>query len=137
MADIWSEEKRSAVMARIRAKDTKPEKLLRSELHIRGWRFRLHRKDLPGKPDIVLPRYKTAVFVHGCFWHQHKDCIDGKVPKTRKEYWEEKFRRTAERDVTAQKELRKLGWKPVVLWECEIEKNLERTVAKLEKRLSR
>jgi DNA mismatch endonuclease (patch repair protein) len=129
--DIWSEEKRSEVMSRIRSKNTKPELALRSAIHSLGYRFRLHKKELPGKPDLAFPRYHVAVFVHGCFWHQHKGCIDGKIPKSRQDYWIPKFRRTADRDKAARKALRHAGWTPLVVWECEVEKDLDGALDRL------
>lgn len=129
--DIWSKEKRSNVMAKIRSKNTKPELTLRSNLHKLGYRFRIHRKDLPGNPDIVLPKYKTVIFVHGCFWHFHKNCKEGRIPNTNSELWEKKFERNITKDKTNQNECRNLGWKVIVIWECEIEKNLDQTLNKI------
>ena len=106
-------------MSRIRSKDTAPEIRVRSMLHKAGYRFRLHVKDLPGKPDIVLPKYKTVIFVHGCFWHRHKGCSKATTPSTNSEYWKKKFQRNVERDKQDQAELKKLGWKVIVIWECE------------------
>lgn len=105
-------------MARVRNANTKPELAVRRWLHSRGFRFRLHRRDLPGTPDLVLPRYRTAVFVHGCFWHRHENCSRSTIPKTRREFWEEKLARNLERDRVAQTALRSLGWHVVVVWEC-------------------
>jgi len=110
-------------MSRIRCKDTKPEIIIRSLLHRMGFRFRLHRKDLPGKPDIVLPKYKTVIFVHGCFWHGHKGCKRGNIPKSNRGYWITKIQNNIKRDKKHQKELRKIGWKVLVIWECQIERN--------------
>ena len=107
-------------MAAIKSKDTKPEIAVRKLLHSLGYRFRLHRKDLPGSPDIVLPKYKTVIFVHGCFWHRHKNCKYATSPKTREEFWENKFKQNVERDKNNFKELKNLNWKVLVLWECEI-----------------
>lgn len=129
--DIWSKEKRSYVMSRIRSKDTSPEKKVRSMLHQMGYRFRLHVKRLPGQPDIVLPKYKKVIFVHGCFWHLHKDCRDGTVPKTGHKKWKTKLERNIERDKLHVKNLKKLGWKVLVLWECETEKQIEDIKRKL------
>lgn len=109
-------------MSRIRSKDTGPEMRVRSALHRAGYRFRLHVKDLPGRPDIVLPKYKTVIFVHGCFWHRHKGCSNATMPSTNQEFWKEKFRRNVERDKREQAELKKLGWKVIVVWECEVNK---------------
>ncbi len=129
--DIWSKEKRSYVMSRIWSKDTTPEKKVRSLLHQMGYRFRLHVKSLPGQPDIVFSKYKKVVFVHGCFWHLHKGCRDGTIPKTDHEKWKAKLQRNVERDRTHIKELRRKGWKVLVLWECEIEKKLDKVEKKL------
>ena len=118
--DKISKEHRSWNMSRIRSKDTTPEKTVRSLLHKMGYRFRLHRKDLPGKPDIVLPKYKTVIFVHGCFWHRHENCKYASIPKTNTEFWLDKLNKNVERDKKNQAELKKLGWKVIVIWECEI-----------------
>jgi len=118
--DNWSPEKRSEVMSRIRSRDTKPELIVRSLLHRSGVRFSLRRKDLPGKPDIVLPKYKTVIFVHGCFWHRHKNCKVATMPKSRQEFWMAKFEANVKRDRRNQRELRSAGWRVLVLWECEI-----------------
>jgi DNA mismatch endonuclease (patch repair protein) len=107
-------------MAAIRGKDTKPEIQVRSVLHALGYRFRLHRKDLPGKPDIVLPKFRVAVFVHGCFWHSH-NCRYGRVvPATRSEFWSAKRAGTVERDEKKKRALEELGWRVLTLWECEM-----------------
>lgn len=126
--DIWSKQKRSEVMSRIKGKNTKPEMILRSELFKQGFRFRIHQKDLPGKPDIVLPKYETAIFVHGCFWHYHKDCREGRIPSTNSKFWKEKLQRNISKDEENIKALRKEKWKVHVVWECEIEKHLEQTL---------
>ena len=119
MVDTLSQAKRSWVMSRIRSKDTKPERVVRSLLHRQGFRFRLHKKDLPGKPDIVLAKYQTVIFVHGCFWHRHKDCRDATTPKTRTVFWKNKFKTNTMRDERSVAALRDLGWNVVVVWECE------------------
>lgn len=119
---------RSQNMAKIRSTNTKPERLIRSALFKRGFRFRIHRKDLPGKPDIVLSKYKTAIFVHGCFWHLHNACNEGRIPKSRVEYWKPKLLRNIERDKIHLKSLQLLEWKVLVIWECEIESNLEKVI---------
>lgn len=118
-------------MSRIRSKDTSPEKKVRSLLHQMGYRFRLHVKSLPGQPDIVLPKYKKVIFVHGCFWHLHKGCRDGTIPKTGHKSWKEKLERNIKRDKLHVKNLKKLGWKVLVLWECEIEKQTNDVQQKL------
>jgi DNA mismatch endonuclease (patch repair protein) len=119
LTDVLSPERRSWNMSRIRGSDTRPEMQVRSALHRAGFRFRLHRKDLPGRPDIVLPKYKTVVFVHGCFWHRHPRCRWAYEPKSRTVFWNEKFRRNVERDRRNASELRRLGWRVVTVWECE------------------
>ena len=118
--DRISKEHRSWNMSRIQLGDTKPEKTVRSILHGLGYRFRLHRKDLPGKPDIVLARYNSVIFVHGCFWHRHKDCKNASIPKTKKTFWEEKFKANIERDIKVKNELKSNGWRVLVVWECEL-----------------
>ena len=118
--DRISKGHRSWNMSRIKSGNTKPEIVVRSLLHNMGYRFRLHRKDLPGKPDIVLPRYKSVIFVHGCFWHRHKGCKNATSPKTKKIFWREKFRTNVERDRRVQKELKSMGWSIQIIWECEL-----------------
>jgi DNA mismatch endonuclease (patch repair protein) len=122
--DVFTPEKRSEVMSLIRGKDTKPELAVRSILHRMGYRFRLHRKNLPGKPDIVLPRYRTVVFVHGCFWHQHDGCPDGHPPKSRKEFWLKKLDGNKARDKRNLAALSEAGWRVIVIWECELKPKL-------------
>lgn len=129
--DIWSKQKRSEVMSKIRGKNTKPELILRSQLFRHGFRFRIHQKNLPGKPDIVLAKYKTAIFVHGCFWHYHKDCKEGRIPSTNSKFWQEKLLKNIEKDEKHIAELKEMEWKVIVVWECEIEKNLVQTLEKL------
>lgn len=119
-ADSYPSEKRSQVMRRVRSKNTKPEIRVRSALHRMGYRFRLHRKDLPGNPDVVLPKRRTAIFVHGCFWHQHPGCRKATIPKNNRPYWERKLGRNVERDRKARADLLEMGWRVVTLWECEI-----------------
>ena len=122
MTDIVSPERRSAIMSRIRSKDTKPELRVRKTAHAMGLRFRLHRKDLPGTPDLVFPKWRTVVFVHGCFWHRHPGCRKAYEPKSRVDFWKKKFAANVERDERTRKALEKAGWKVVVIWECETEK---------------
>ena len=119
MMDTLSKEKRSWNMSRIKGKNTRPEILVRSLLHRLGYRFRLHRKNLPGKPDIVLPKYKTVIFVHGCFWHRHENCKYAYSPKSRVDFWKEKFAGTVKRDKQHIKQLNEMGWRVEVIWECE------------------
>lgn len=119
MTDRLSPEARSANMSRIRSKDTAPELRVRSTLHRLGYRFRLHRTDLPGTPDLVLPRYATVVFVNGCFWHRHAGCKYAYTPRSRQEFWQAKFASNVERDALAIQRLEETGWRTIVVWECE------------------
>jgi len=119
MTDIISKEKRSWNMSRIRSKNTRPEMVVRSFLHRLGYRFRLHVPSLPGKPDIVLPKYKIIIFVNGCFWHRHQGCKYAYTPKSRQQFWDNKFRENIERQIIVRNELLQLGWKTAVIWECE------------------
>ena len=118
---------RSKNMSAIKSKNTKPEVEVRKLLHSMGFRFRLHKKDLPGSPDIVLPKYKTVIFVHGCFWHRHQNCKYASNPKTRVDFWNKKFNDNIERDIKNQDELKSLGWKSKIIWECEI-RNKEKLI---------
>jgi DNA mismatch endonuclease (patch repair protein) len=120
MADVHNKETRSYNMSRIRSKDTKPEMLVRRFLHKNGFRYRLHVKKLPGKPDIVLPKYKTVIFIHGCFWHGHEGCKYYVVPKTRTEWWLNKINGNINNDSAAENNLRTAGWKIIKIWECEL-----------------
>ena len=129
--DIWDKEKRSKVMSNIRSKDTKPEILVRKMLFSKGYRYRLHVKNLPGKPDIVLRKYNAVVFVHGCFWHLHQECRDGTIPKTRTEYWKNKLLGNKERDKKHIENLQNLGWRVLRVWECEVEKDPEMALNKI------
>ena len=117
-------EQRSRNMSAIKSKNTKPEIKVRKVLHSMGYRFRLHSKDLPGSPDIVLPKYKTVIFVHGCFWHRHENCKYASAPKTRQEFWNKKFKENIKRDSEIQDKIKNLNWRSVVIWECET-KNIE------------
>lgn len=116
--DIWSKEKRSAVMARIRSKDTKPELIVRRYLFARGYRYRKHVKRLPGTPDIVMRKYGVVIFVHGCFWHGHD--VDGTWPRTRSEFWKNKIERNKLRDERDKEALRLMGWYVITVWECQL-----------------
>lgn len=122
MADTVTKEQRSLNMSLIRSKETKPEVFARSILHRLGFRFRKHVRQLPGKPDIILPKYKTAIFVHGCFWHQHKGCKRATIPKSNIDYWIPKLKGNVERDKQHRKNLEELGWNVAVIWECETKK---------------
>lgn len=119
MVDSLSRKHRSWNMSRIRSRDTGPELLVRSALHRAGYRFRLHSKSLPGRPDIVLPKYHTVVFVHGCFWHRHRGCRFAYTPKSRVAFWNNKFLSNIERDRRKSKALKELGWRVVTVWECQ------------------
>lgn len=118
MTDIVSPAKRSQMMSGIRGKDTKPELLVRSHLHRKGLRYRLHTK-LPGKPDLVFPKHRTAVFVHGCFWHRHQGCKYATTPKSNAEFWQTKFVANVKRDALVQEQLTALGWRVLVVWGCQ------------------
>ena len=120
MTDVHNSATRSRNMAAIRSANTKPEIRVRSALHALGFRFRLHRKDLPGKPDIVLPKFRAAIFVHGCFWHCHRCKYGSVVPATRAEFWAAKRGGNVARDRAKARALRKLGWRVITLWECEV-----------------
>ena len=130
MIDRLSPEQRTHLMRKVKGKDTGPEKLVRSVLHRLGYRFRLHRKDLPGTPDLVLPKHRAVIFVHGCFWHGH-GCRIGKLPKSRLDYWEPKIEANRKRDARKQEQLLEQGWRIGVVWQCEL-----RNLPELEKRLS-
>ena len=136
MADCLTKEQRSENMRRIRSKDTKPEKAIRSLVHSMGFRYRLHCPSLPGKPDIVLSKYKTIIFCHGCFWHQHKNCKRASVPKTNTDYWIPKLKKNVVRFKKVKLGLKKMGWNVVVIWECEtndankLSKNISKVLKK-------
>lgn len=121
MADRLTKERRSWNMSRIRGKHTSPEITVRKILRRLGYRLRLHVGNLPGKPDIVIPKYRAAIFVHGCFWHQHKGCKNCVQPKTNKEFWVKKFTGNVSRDRRNRRRLSRQGWKSIVIWECQIE----------------
>ncbi|MFV3386778.1 very short patch repair endonuclease [Pseudomonas sp. NY15364] len=123
--DIVDPAQRSRMMSGIRGKDTKPEMLVRRFLHAHGYRYRLHRKDLPGKPDIVLSRLRVCIFVHGCFWHHHPGCRFAVLPKSRPEFWEAKLLANAARDQRVLKSLNEAGWRTFVVWECELRRSEE------------
>ena len=120
MSDVHTPEQRSYNMSRIRSKDTKPELLVRKFLFSQGFRYRIHVKKLPGKPDIVLPKYKTVIFVHGCFWHGHEDCSYFVVPKTRTDWWLSKINRNRELDKQNAEKLEETGWRVMVIFECNL-----------------
>ena len=124
-------EQRSRNMSAIKSKNTKPEITLRKLLHSMGYRFRLHRKDLPGSPDIVLPKYKTVIFVHGCFWHRHENCKYASTPKTRQEFWNKKFKENINRDNLNQANLSLKGWKIIIIWECQLKGDKKKLIRDL------
>lgn len=135
MTDRLTKDRRSWNMSRIGSVNTNPEIVVRSALHRMGYRFRIHVKDLPGKPDVVLPRYKTVIFVHGCFWHRHENCREASKPKTNSQYWENKIARNIERDKKNSCDLTNLGWRVVVIWECELKKALEDNIQAIKSKL--
>ena len=128
--DTLSPEERSALMSRIRGVNTKPELIVRRALHAQGYRFRLHGRGLPGRPDLVFRKRRVVVFVHGCFWHRHDGCAKSRLPKTRHDYWRGKFEGNVERDRRNERQLAADGWRVFVAWECEIEKD-ERLIERL------
>ncbi len=120
MTDVHNKKIRSYNMSQVKAKDTKPELIVRKYLFACGFRYRLHNKKLPGKPDIVLPKYKTILFINGCFWHGHKKCAWAALPKTRTEWWQEKINKNIANDEKVIKNLRRTGWKVIVVWTCDL-----------------
>lgn len=135
MTDKVDAATRSRIMARVKGKDTSPEMIVRKAIHAAGFRFRLHRKDLPGKPDIVLSKYKTVVFIHGCFWHGHK-CKHFRMPSSNVTYWNEKIERNIRRDAIAMESLISAGWKVYVIWECDLSSGIERLLEDLNKNIN-
>jgi DNA mismatch endonuclease (patch repair protein) len=135
MADTLTSERRSWNMSRIRGRNTGPELRLRSLLHRSGFRFRLHAKALPGKPDIVLPKFRTAIFVHGCFWHRHPGCRNATTPSTRREFWQGKFDGNVSRDARNRTDLEAAGWTVLTVWECELKADAEGIVCRLAREL--
>ena len=135
MADVHSPAQRSFNMSRIRGKDTKPEKTLRSLLHRAGLRFRKHVAELPGKPDIVLPRHRAVVLVHGCYWHRHPGCRFATTPASNSAFWLEKFAGTVERDRKAEEALRALGWRVFTVWECDLKRDAKATAQELRRQI--
>ena len=131
MADVHEPETRSYNMSQIQGKDTKPEMMVRKFLHSNGFRYRLHAKDLPGKPDLVFPKYNSVIFVHGCFWHAHEGCKYFKIPDTRTKWWKDKLYANKKRDKENIKELEQEGWNVIVVWECELKSNKENTLKNL------
>ncbi len=142
MSDIFSKAKRSEVMSKVKSIDTEPEMIVRKYLFARGFRYRKHVKILPGKPDIVLPKYKTVIFVHGCFWHGH-DCKYGTLPQSGKAFWQKKISQNRERDKKQTEHLRQMGWRVLTVWQCELknkacaEETCEKIVRMLEENMSK
>ncbi|MCK5598700.1 DNA mismatch endonuclease Vsr [bacterium] len=130
MSDIFSKKKRSQIMSKIGGKDTRIEKIVRSYLFSKGFRFRKNDKRYPGTPDIVLPKYNTIIFVHGCFWHGHENCSYSKLPETRKDFWQEKITRNVKRDRRVKALLENHGWRVIIIWQCEI-KNIKLRTTRL------
>jgi DNA mismatch endonuclease, patch repair protein len=133
VADIMSKGQRSELMSRVQSSDTRPEWILRSALHRLGFRFRLKNNHLPGRPDLVFPKYRTAVFVHGCFWHCHDECKKASVPKTNHKFWVNKLKENVSRDIRTLSSLTEQGWRVLVVWECQLEDNTLETIRKTEK----
>lgn len=131
MADSISAERRSWNMSRIKGKNTQIEMAVRKYLFAKGYRYRLHVRNLPGKPDLVLKKFKTVIFIHGCFWHQHAGCKDATTPKTRTDFWENKFQTNIRNDRKNTELLEQMGWKVLILWECQIEGHFEETMREL------
>ncbi len=128
MTDTLTSKQRSKVMSKVRSQDTKPEWILRCGLHRLGFRYRLKNSQLPGRPDLALPKYHAAVFVHGCYWHRHPGCIDASTPKSNVDFWNRKFADNVERDRRTIRELEKLGWRILVVWECELTRHTVETI---------
>ena len=135
MADTVDKKTRSRIMSSVQGKNTQPEKVVRSLLHRMGYRFSLHNKHLPGKPDICLRKYKTVIFVHGCFWHRHKGCRYATTPSSNVSFWNEKFERNVSRDAQNRKDLKKLGWQIIIVWGCSI-KSIEKLSKRFDQLLS-
>lgn len=131
MADKISSEQRSWIMSRIRSQNTSIEMMVRRYLFSKGFRYRVNVSSLPGKPDIVLRKYNSVIFVHGCFWHRHENCSISNTPKTRTDYWINKFERNVKNDIKNQEKLTALGWNVIVIWECEIKERFETTMTKV------
>ncbi|WP_080493123.1 MULTISPECIES: very short patch repair endonuclease [Burkholderia] len=134
MIDVVDPKKRSLMMSGIRSKHTKPERLVRSMLHAAGFRYRLHRRDIPGVPDLILPKHKAAIFVHGCFWHVHANCRFATIPSSNRDFWQKKLARNRERDQRQIEALKALGWRVLIVWECatrigELRSNLQADMA--------
>ena len=137
MSDIYSKQKRSQIMSKISGKNTKPEIIIRKLIHSLGYRYRLHKKELPGKPDIVFPKYHKVIFVNGCFWHGHSKCSRSKLPTTNQNFWTNKITGNKKKDKSNYTRLKKLGWNYLIIWQCEIsKKNIEKLTFKINTFLS-
>jgi DNA mismatch endonuclease (patch repair protein) len=128
MIDVVDVKTRSRMMSGIKSKNTKPELMLRHALHSRGFRYRLHSNRIPGHPDLILPKFRAIVFVHGCFWHQHDDCRYATIPSTRTSFWKEKFRNNKARDIVVQRTAHQQGWRIGIVWECTLRDNCKLTL---------
>ena len=137
MADTMSPQQRHRCMAAIKGKDTKPEMIVRKYLHSLGYRYGLHNKKLPGCPDLVLRKYRTVIFIHGCFWHGHEDCKYYRIPKTNEEFWQKKITRNRQRDIESERLLKQKGWNVITIWECDLKNKDKRkeTLSSLSLRL--
>lgn len=131
MPDIFSKHQRSVLMSKVRGADTKPEWILRCGLHRIGFRYRLGNRHLPGRPDLVFPKYRSIVFVHGCYWHRHSGCKDASIPKSNVDFWTRKFAENIKRDQVIERDLRNRGWRVMVVWECELVRNTVETIEKV------
>lgn len=129
--DIWTKQKRSEVMSKIKSKNTIPELQVRSALFRLGYRYRIHRKELPGCPDIVFPSYKVAIFIHGCFWHLHEGCRDGTIPKTNTVKWKTKLEKNVFRDKENVRKLEEKDWRVITVWDCEIQRDLNNVIERI------
>ena len=136
MVDVVDPATRSRMMAGIRGKNTRPEVQIRSALHLAGFRFRLHDRSLPGSPDLVLPKYRAVIFVHGCFWHRHQGCTYAKIPATRREFWLAKFEANQERDLRARKALLDAGWRVFTIWGCGVRHDLQEVISGVSRALN-
>jgi len=137
MPDVFSKEKRSEIMSRIKSKDTKPELILRSSLHRLGLRFRLHSADLPGKPDLTFKKYRVVVFVNGCFWHGHGRCRKSALPESNRKFWKTKIEKNKTRDQKVYRKLKRMGWRVILVWECQLMKNVDKAARKLAEKIRR
>lgn len=136
MPDMFTKAQRSRIMSKIKSGHTVPEVLFRKALFRKGFRYSLNNKKLPGKPDLVLPKYKTLIFVHGCFWHHHKNCNFARIPKSNIKFWKAKILGNVSRDALNRKRLKNIGWQVITVWECDVKSHLEKTINKVIKILN-